>query len=1393
MKIVRKLICRILPFACLVLGPLTLYAQISIDPIAPVCAGEVISLTANVNGVYGTESYTFEQYPYSPEPWDGGTEVILDDDEIFPDNEIGLEIGFPFCFLNSSVTHFWIGSNGWISFLPNQPTTYLPTSLPNPAAPKSAIFAPWQDWNPEVGPQANEGYIFYRREGTAPNRKLIVTWKDCPMYNCNSLLGRFQIVIHETTNIIDNHIASKPECNWQSNTATQGIQNATGTAPVYIAFGRNQNSWTVLPGQEESTHFVPSGITWHEGSPTGPVIGTGDHITVTATVSTTYWAVLAACDNTGNYEASVAVTVYPLPAPTFLSGDITACQNDIKTYTTQPGNSMYEWIATGGTIVQGGGNTDAWADIQWGTAGAQSVTVNYKSPEGCMAPVPALMSITVNAFESPVITTPGEEFCPGEAVTYSCQAGKTNYVWDTTGSGATWVAGGTLTDNFITLSWTTPGAKTITVNYTDAGCTADPPVAKTITIKPAPSVNGPPVTQICSGSPTAINLSSVPPGADFSWNNPPPLCSANIAVCPPGSGTGTQINDVLTLADLNPGSVVYTVKASLDGCTGEPEELQVQVSPQPDVLASPPSLAICSGETAIIAFSSSIVSAPASFSWNIPTLPPGCTVTATSGTGDIHETITNNTFAPIVVIFEVTPTVNGCSASIPTPVAVTVKPIPDVLATPPGPTQVCSGGSVNISFSSNISYTPVAYSWSVPALPPGLGVSSASGTATITESFTNTNPDPGTVSFQIIPVAGGCTPSSPSIYNVVVNPLPVVMITGPQVACVNTPGPVYQTQPGQSGYIWNVTGGTYVPGAGPEVISVTWSTAGTGFVTAGYTNSYGCSPANPATYPVEIVNLPEPSVVAGPTQVCTGITSVFETQQGMSDYQWSVVPDGTLLGGDTYSITVTWNTPGVKTIAVNYQAGPGCTGAVPGMRNVTVSQSTVPVITSAVNPVCQGSQASYTTQPGMSGYTWMVSAGGTFTSPVSGNSVTVRWDQPGNGLVSVNFTNPDLCTAPDPTVYPVTIHPLPDVTITTPSPPYCQGSANPYYFSVPADPASQFTWTLIPSAGSTAVPGAASSELYITFNLPGSTVITVSGTGTLTGCSAVSAPISVNASAAPEVALTACFDAVTTLNAKSFPLKGGSPASPGGIYTIDHPAGIPVTVFNPATSGTGLHTIYYTYTNAGGCSATGQQSIRVLPSNAGLPCTGSHTDPRDNSAYAVVQIGTQCWMQENLRFGSATNSLQEPMADNCLPERYCLPGDPVCSEYGSLYQWQELMQYSLADRPQGLCPPGWHIPNEAEWQVLINNVSAGSGSGTAGSFLKDAYSPGSFTAIPAGFSYLNHPVSLGGTVRGTFFWTSTTSNAGQSVVVRGLNSEIPSVSRYESAPANAFPVRCIKD
>ena len=133
------------------------------------------------------------------------------------------------------------------------------------------------------------------------------------------------------------------------------------------------------------------------------------------------------------------------------------------------------------------------------------------------------------------------------------------------------------------------------------------------------------------------------------------------------------------------------------------------------------------------------------------------------------------------------------------------------------------------------------------------------------------------------------------------------------------------------------------------------------------------------------------------------------------------------------------------------------------------------------------------------------------------------------------------------------------------------------------------------------------------------------------------------------------------------------------------------------------------------CGASKSKSIVVQP-NPSFTCGNNLVDTRDNKVYPTVQIGTQCWMAANLNFGlTIAGTIHQ--ADNCIAEKYCYNGTVAnCTQYGGLYQWDELMKFDDTPAGQGLCPPGWHVPTETDWTTLINYYQ---GNGSAGRPLQD--------------------------------------------------------------------------
>jgi uncharacterized protein (TIGR02145 family) len=159
-------------------------------------------------------------------------------------------------------------------------------------------------------------------------------------------------------------------------------------------------------------------------------------------------------------------------------------------------------------------------------------------------------------------------------------------------------------------------------------------------------------------------------------------------------------------------------------------------------------------------------------------------------------------------------------------------------------------------------------------------------------------------------------------------------------------------------------------------------------------------------------------------------------------------------------------------------------------------------------------------------------------------------------------------------------------------------------------------------------------------------------------------------------------------------------------------------------------------------------------------------------------------MAADLNYGMEIPPSQH-QRDNCTPEKYFNPGSSI-QHPASVYQWDELMQYDDTPGLKGLCPPGWHIPTENDWNTLFGNYI---NNAFAGAPLKYSGYSG-FNAIPSGVRHMN--VRWDYQNFATFFWSSTPYGA-YKAWAHGINDYDPSVSLYPSSRANGFSVRCLND
>ena len=549
------------------LFPLFVYSQycpyIGPDLTLP-CGVNSTTLTADLSQCgqgalpQGTSNYGVTNIPYVAQV-NNGTLVQLGDD-----SQSGtFNIGFTFCFYGSNYTQFRIGSNGWVSLGAGpQPTTFTSAPIPNAGmgVPKNCIMGPWQDWNPGIG-----GQIRYQVQGSAPCRKLVVSWIGVPMFSCTNLQGTFHIILYESTNVIENHIANKPNClQWAGGTAVQGVHNLLGNAAVTVA-GRNSTQWTTV---NNAYRWTPSGgviqptWTWFQVGNPNP-IGTGLSITVNPPIGGAYYtcqpvfpscnAGWATCNIGGGNLGPDTILVTPtpnLPPPTVTPTD-PLCNNGCNgSIVVTPVGGLAPYVINWAN----GSNTLTLNNLCSGTYNFSLTDANgcvYNGTSTLLNPPP---------LQLPTVTSTNPTcfgYCDGSSIVNPIDGlAPYTYLWN---------------DGQTTQTATNLCSGNYSVTVTDAN---NCPATQTTTLIDPPLVTINPITgsdTVCFNSTGNLyNVSSVFPNLNYVWTN----TMGNIS-----SGQGTnQIN--LDVTGVNGGLYTNTLSVigvNQVGCQSQPQTFSIVV------------------------------------------------------------------------------------------------------------------------------------------------------------------------------------------------------------------------------------------------------------------------------------------------------------------------------------------------------------------------------------------------------------------------------------------------------------------------------------------------------------------------------------------------------------------------------------------------------------------------------------------------------------------------------------------------------------------------------------------------------------------------------------------------------------------------------------------------
>jgi uncharacterized protein (TIGR02145 family) len=181
---------------------------------------------------------------------------------------------------------------------------------------------------------------------------------------------------------------------------------------------------------------------------------------------------------------------------------------------------------------------------------------------------------------------------------------------------------------------------------------------------------------------------------------------------------------------------------------------------------------------------------------------------------------------------------------------------------------------------------------------------------------------------------------------------------------------------------------------------------------------------------------------------------------------------------------------------------------------------------------------------------------------------------------------------------------------------------------------------------------------------------------------------------------------------------------------------------------------------------------------AHLEKSGIYVDARDNQRYEWRGMADmQVWMTENLNYRPQEG------------KSWCYDDEASnCRTYGRLYDWET---------SQKVCPSGWHLPSDREWQRLVDALG---GDDVAGGKMKStrlwespnagATNSSGFSGLPGGFrGYSGNYNALGD----YGYWWSATESTTYGAWFRWLGADDTGVGRNDDHKDYGFSVRCVRD